>query len=533
MPVVEPQQGSVVASAEELCMLNKLGMPNTTSFAVTSPQLNESLNKLFPSSPTDVHCETGNSRRGCEKSVKSPRRCSDRIRSQGKVMHCNKIAGKTVRDKDSMCKIVESDALEKDLTTNNFVSKGAPSLELKFMLNVVMESVKSLEVKFETRFCALEERLKQTELVLAELREAKICCRNSLGVKPPTLSSPVNVGFEDSGKVDLPSFSCKISHEEPSSHLSPVCEELPRSIYSEIFSAHSSQRTRSREAKIQKSLICSDVSGPRLSTQKLCAASGGFGWMFGELADSETVVWNAFLRWQATAKKNRLKNTSEELRLPSEILKYADREWFDDIKNGQKWLRTDHVEALLYLVSSVYEENGGFQSKLEWTFLEMFVADSLKSPDVESIRKYIASFISGTKPLKRTVAWTTKTRVYSVLNVCGNHWVLFEINMREQEIIVYDSLPMRWSIVSKEFLNMSITLPIICRDANLLEDLPYKSAWDIAPYRESPRHANNSDCGIMAIKYLECSQQYNLKHLSSILILSTLFMAPRLKCHWI
>lgn len=102
------------------------------------------------------------------------------------------------------------------------------------------------------------------------------------------------------------------------------------------------------------------------------------------------------------------------------------------------------------------------------------------------------------------VHWSKVDYVYGVAHVCGNHWVLFNLDFPQQEIRVYDSLSNDKPMVCymSEFTRLAAVLPSICVEAGVPINSP--NPFRLRRQKKPPQQLNGHDCGIMAIKFLEC-----------------------------
>ncbi|KAH6783737.1 hypothetical protein C2S52_008696 [Perilla frutescens var. hirtella] len=133
--------------------------------------------------------------------------------------------------------------------------------------------------------------------------------------------------------------------------------------------------------------------------------------------------------------------------LPFVMVCEADADWFEPLWQRREWLTTDHMNALIdMLLITSRREPGRFLDG--WTALEMICWDALSNENYEIARDRLNQYVLGGFPRDG---------------------------------------PLHWGLASKG----SPRLP--------------NRRWRAAPARElPPQQTNDHDCGIMAMKYMEC-----------------------------
>lgn len=107
--------------------------------------------------------------------------------------------------------------------------------------------------------------------------------------------------------------------------------------------------------------------------------------------------------------------------------------------------------------------------------------------------------------------WAHVDRVFGIGHVRGNHWVAYEAKLMEQCIVVYDSMsehPLR-DIVIQSFQQVARAIPAMCATAKVWtrkgwDEGQLKESWEIMYDDNTPQQTNGYDCGIMAVKFIEC-----------------------------
>ncbi|KAK6138070.1 hypothetical protein DH2020_028185 [Rehmannia glutinosa] len=121
----------------------------------------------------------------------------------------------------------------------------------------------------------------------------------------------------------------------------------------------------------------------------------------------------------------------------------------------------------------------------------------------------ILQYVGGRCPKELGSKWAECDKNFGVAHVFGNHWVLYELDLTMCTIMVYDSLSDTTTIAKtkKEFVSLARALPIICNMGNIWEGRTSPEDvhvdWKIARMENPPQQTNGSDCGVLAIKFME------------------------------
>ncbi|KAK6153513.1 hypothetical protein DH2020_013152 [Rehmannia glutinosa] len=121
----------------------------------------------------------------------------------------------------------------------------------------------------------------------------------------------------------------------------------------------------------------------------------------------------------------------------------------------------------------------------------------------------ILQYVGGRYPKELGLKWAECDKIFGVAHVFGNHWVLYELDLTMCTIMVYDSLSDTMTIANtkKEFVPLARALPIICNMGNIWENRTtpedVHADWKIARMEHPPQQTNGSDCGVLAIKFME------------------------------
>lgn len=120
------------------------------------------------------------------------------------------------------------------------------------------------------------------------------------------------------------------------------------------------------------------------------------------------------------------------------------------------------------------------------------------------------SYVQGKFPRVRGKPWHSVEKVYGIGHVQPLHWVCYSLELKRQVIIVYDSLSTgnRSSLTQEAFKNVVKNVPLLLERSDMWsligEGATLKPTWDLWIDRDPPQQTNGSDCGILAMKYLQC-----------------------------
>ena len=97
--------------------------------------------------------------------------------------------------------------------------------------------------------------------------------------------------------------------------------------------------------------------------------------------------------------------------------------------------------------------------------------------------------------------------IYAPVNLKNAHWVAIWISIPKRHIVVWDSIPSAtaaeaWDEIMQPFLEM---VPYLLVECAATDEIRVK--YGLEPYtyeRQDVPTANNGDCGVYALKYIEC-----------------------------
>ncbi|XP_057768065.1 uncharacterized protein LOC130988277 [Salvia miltiorrhiza] len=200
--------------------------------------------------------------------------------------------------------------------------------------------------------------------------------------------------------------------------------------------------------------------------------------------------------------------------LPTEILQYADLGWFNTLLSPDGWLDNMHIDALINLLIINFDKHSGITNHRRWACLEICCWQTLGSPNVEDFLPIMMPYVQGERPVSGGLRWCEVDHIFGIANVHNSHWIFFDVSLDEQLITVYNSLEQDWEDILAHFANIRKNIPILCRlgglwDSSTCERKPLKMSWNVVNYSGAPKQVNLSDCGIMAVKFMEC-RAYNV-----------------------
>lgn len=124
--------------------------------------------------------------------------------------------------------------------------------------------------------------------------------------------------------------------------------------------------------------------------------------------------------------------------------------------------------------------------------------------------KTMVRYVTGRHPLERPKQWGIVSKLYGVANIKSSHWVAYMVHLVEEKVVIYDSLMTAYksSDVVECFENVSRFLPWACRETATYTKLgkvqSTSTEWEVVLAKAIPQQTNGNDCGIMALKFIEC-----------------------------
>ncbi|KAH6800894.1 hypothetical protein C2S52_001358 [Perilla frutescens var. hirtella] len=196
-------------------------------------------------------------------------------------------------------------------------------------------------------------------------------------------------------------------------------------------------------------------------------------------------------------------SSQTEVRLSNHDLLWTIAPWFEELVKRYGWLNTTHIDALQNLVLSKVKRTPD-------TFADNW-AGTLQKGEANYAVGTLVPYIMGTSPRMLKRPWAKVEKVYRIGNVNDDHWVCYTVDLNQQSITVYDSQfrSRRWDDVKRYFTTISRYIPSACKKAGLSRKRQAPAAvlldqWPVVSNGDTPQQNNSHDCGIMALKVLEC-----------------------------
>lgn len=224
------------------------------------------------------------------------------------------------------------------------------------------------------------------------------------------------------------------------------------------------------------------------------------------IRDESDIIF--FKEWYNVGKAKKSKQV--ETPLPVYVKTSATQHWFASIFERNMELRDDHIDVILNLIIYKYKKDPNLYLN-DWTLVEWLgMGHLINSENFASSYSSLYNYVSGEYLKQGAMAWKIASRCLGIAHVNGNHWVTFEVSFDNQIITVYDSLfkTQKWGAMKENFATMAKFLPWICRHEGIWKEkgftMELREVWDIECGVGAPIQANATDCGIMALKFVEC-----------------------------
>ncbi|CAN7077603.1 unnamed protein product, partial [Brassica oleracea var. botrytis] len=168
--------------------------------------------------------------------------------------------------------------------------------------------------------------------------------------------------------------------------------------------------------------------------------------------------------------------------------------WYQILWTSLEWLEDCHIDAWINVLRQRYQENPQAFRSERMCFLDHNFSQSWR----EQYQLFKTS-----EPDHKGLG-----RVLPV-NLDDKHWVAIWISIPKRHIVVWDSIPSSsvpdaWDAIMEPFLQM---VPYLLVECAATDEIRVK--YGLEPYTyERPLKgvptANNGDCGVYAVKYIEC-----------------------------
>ncbi|XP_056860106.1 uncharacterized protein LOC130508558 [Raphanus sativus] len=194
--------------------------------------------------------------------------------------------------------------------------------------------------------------------------------------------------------------------------------------------------------------------------------------------------------------------------------------WYQKLRTPKAWLEDVHIDAWMNVLRQRYQENPqAFRSErmcfldhnLSQSWRDQYLFFKASAPDHKGLGRMLpsgaASLYDGSMPsfCQSNKKWGEDIDdIYAPVNLDNKHWVAIWISIPKRHIVVWDSIPSSsipeaWDEIMEPFLEMIPYLLVECGDQKHgLERYTYERLLKDVPT------ANNGDCGVYAVKYIEC-----------------------------
>ncbi|KAH6793791.1 hypothetical protein C2S52_004268 [Perilla frutescens var. hirtella] len=263
------------------------------------------------------------------------------------------------------------------------------------------------------------------------------------------------------------------------------------------------------DAGFSKSLPKSTPKSVRVSATKSVARQ-----LFGSNSKNYDLFDSAYKHihvktidlWQCAALN---KEPEPETSLPIISNSRVRASWFKPLWGRRDWLVDEHIDALINLLLFKYKRSKDcFISG--WGVIDSLGTGMLRNREFNGSADTLYNYISGKWPRECGLSWVELRQVMDVANVNKNQWVCYLIEFESQSVTIFDSMREEntWAKVGEQFEHMLRFIPWLCsyfyiwEGKQMREEL--REVWELKSNKEVPQQSNSYDCGIMALKFLEC-----------------------------
>ncbi|KAL0874866.1 hypothetical protein Bca101_024571 [Brassica carinata] len=197
--------------------------------------------------------------------------------------------------------------------------------------------------------------------------------------------------------------------------------------------------------------------------------------------------------------------------------------WYHILRTAREWLEDCHIDAWINVLRQRYQENPQAFRSERMCFLDHNFSQSwrdqyeffkLSVPDHKGLGRALPggawNFYDGSIPsfCQSNKVWGEDIDdIYAPVNLKNAHWVAIWISIPKRHIVVWDSIPSAtaaeaWDEIMQPFLEM---VPYLLVECAATDEIRVK--YGLEPYtyeRQDVPTANNGDCGVYALKYIEC-----------------------------
>ncbi|KAL0716735.1 hypothetical protein Bca4012_066057 [Brassica carinata] len=199
--------------------------------------------------------------------------------------------------------------------------------------------------------------------------------------------------------------------------------------------------------------------------------------------------------------------------------------WYHILRTAREWLEDCHIDAWINVLRQRYQENPQAFRSERMCFLDHNFSQSWRDqykffkvsvPDHKGLGRALPggawNYYDGSVPsfCQSNKVWGEDIDdIYAPVNLNNAHWVDIWISIPKRHIVVWDSIPSStaaeaWDEIMLPFLEM---VPYLLVECAATDEIRVKYGLEPYTYERQLQDvptANNGDCGVYALKYIEC-----------------------------
>lgn len=128
-------------------------------------------------------------------------------------------------------------------------------------------------------------------------------------------------------------------------------------------------------------------------------------------------------------------------------------------------MASDHIDALINLL--LYKKTQSPEQFVDdWSCLEHFAWLKLSEATFEDNAHVLMPHLNGDMPPHGGLPWHDASVVYVIANIDNNHWVMVQISLENQSLIIYNSISssINWDNIPPGLINAARFLPWLCKE---------------------------------------------------------------------
>lgn len=157
------------------------------------------------------------------------------------------------------------------------------------------------------------------------------------------------------------------------------------------------------------------------------------------------------------------------------------------------------------------KKHNSYSSKLNDIHFVQLLQSKCINLSFQKASGLMLGYLLGLYPLERPLRWCDALEIYGIAHINFNHLVSYEIDMLSEKIIVYDSMSDSndWPHTAGQLKQLGRFIPHLLKKARevdpnfvievSVDEWPVVQCTDIIKQQTGP-----NECGIHAIKYIEC-----------------------------